>query len=130
MAAMKLDLDRLESGRSALPVAVEIETGAKEIGPATIRLSGELTVDNVVIQENLAEGVIITGVCDDASITDAVILGRVCAAQVPDAGGMHRGIDIQFFEGGVLIAGKIIRKIFQLEGIKEALCVFQNVING
>ena len=44
---MKLDLDRLESGRSALPVAVEIATEAEEFGPAVVRLDGELIVDNV-----------------------------------------------------------------------------------
>ena len=64
------------------------------------------------------------------TVADAVILGRVSAAQLPHAGIKHRSIDIQFFEGGVLVAAKIIREIGQLEGIKEALRIFQNVVDS
>jgi uncharacterized protein len=44
---MKLDLDRQERGRSALPVAGDVALGLGDGCPERARLQGELVVDNV-----------------------------------------------------------------------------------
>ena len=64
------------------------------------------------------------------AVSDTVILGRVSTAQMAHRGILNCLIDIELFEGGVFIGGKIIRKLLQTERIKETLGIFQDIIDS